>query len=252
MTFFLQLVLLAGWRLALLVEVMPILLLMALLQIPRRQWDADAEPRRKLFGRALLQPFALLREAPMRRLSIAGFVYSGMQLSFVAFMTTHLTKIVGFDLIHAGQALATYQVTGAATRPVWGWIADRFLTPSQTLAVHGLGMAAAAIAAGQFGPGWPSWLIFLVAAIAGSTAGGYTGVVYAEYAHLGGARRTEATGLGTAILFAGVLVIPSTFGLAVTALGGYAIAYTTLALLALASALLLCLDTWTPRAADTA
>ena len=246
------LTLLIGWRLALLIEFLPILLLVALLQIPRKQWDADIEPRLKLFGRALLQPFALLRETPMRRLSIAGFVYSGMQLTFVAFMTTHLTNVAHFDLIHAGQALATYQVTGAATRPVWGWIADRFLTPAHTLAIHGLGMAAAAIAAAQFGPAWPSWLIFLVVAIAGSTAGGFTGVAYAEYAHLGGARRTEATGLGTAIMFAGVLAIPSTFGLAVTLLGGYAIAYTTLALLALASALLLCLDTWTPRAADHA
>jgi hypothetical protein len=70
----------------------------------------------------------------------------------------------------------------------------------------------------------------------------------AEYAHPGGAGRTEATGLGTAILFAGVLLIPSSFGVAVTVLGGYAIACTTLALLALGSALLLCLETWTPRA----
>jgi hypothetical protein len=72
---------------------------------------------------------------------------------------------------------------------------------------------------------------------------------YAEYAHLGGARRTEATGLGTAIMFAGLLLIPSSFGLAVAALGGYGVAYSTLAMLALASALLLCLGSWTSRAA---
>jgi hypothetical protein len=70
----------------------------------------------------------------------------------------------------------------------------------------------------------------------------------AKFAHPGGAARTEATGLGTAILFAGVLLIPSSVGVAVTVLGGCAIACTTLALLALGSALLLCLETWTPRA----
>jgi MFS family permease len=243
------LVLHVGWREALLSELPPIIVLTVLLQIPRRRWDADIQPARRLFGRALLQPFALLRDARMRRLSIASFSYSGMQLCFIAFMTVHLTTVAGFDLIHAGRALATYQVAGAVSRPIWGWIADRFITPGQTLALHGFGMAAAALAAGRFGPGWPGWAVLAVAVLAGCTAGGYTGIAYAEYAHLGGARRTEATGLGTAVMFAGVLLIPSSFGLAVTALGGYALAYGTLALLALVSALLLCLAPWTDRAA---
>jgi MFS family permease len=243
------LVLHVGWREALLSELPPIIVLTVLLQIPRRRWDADIQPARRLFGRALLQPFALLRDARMRRLSIASFIYSGMQLCFIAFMTVHLTSVAGFDLIHAGRALATYQVAGAVSRPIWGWIADRFITPGQTLALHGFGMAAAALAAGRFGPGWPGWAVLAVAVLAGCTAGGYTGIAYAEYAHLGGARRTEATGLGTAVMFAGVLLIPSSFGLAVTALGGYALAYGTLALLALVSALLLCLASWSDRAA---
>jgi MFS family permease len=243
------LVLRFGWREALLAELPFIIALVALLQIPRRRWDAAVQPARRLFGRALLQPFALLRDAPMRRLSIASFIYSGTQLCFVAFTTVQLTKVVGFDLIHAGRALAIYQIVGAATRPIWGWIADRFITPGQTLALHGFGMALSALAAGRFGPGWPGWAIFSVVAIAGATAGGYTGVAYAEYAHLGGARRTEATGLGTAIMFAGVLLIPSSFGLTVTALGGYGIAYGTLAALALISALLLIQGPWSRRAA---
>ena len=54
-------------------------------------------------------------------------------------------------------------------------------------------------------------------------------------------RRTEATGLGTAVMFAGVLLIPPGFGVAVAASGSYMLAYTTLAVLALASAVLLCL-----------
>jgi MFS family permease len=243
------LVVVAGWREALLAELPAIVLLTALLELPRKEWDAGREPGRRLVGRTLLQPFALLRDARICRLSIASFVYSGTQLTFVAFMTVHLTTMAGFDLIHAGRALATYQVAGAVTRPIWGWIADRFITPGQTLALHGFGMAAAALAAGRFGSGWPGWLVLAVAAVAGCTAGGYTGIAYAEYAHLGGARRTEATGLGTAIMFAGVLLIPSSFGLAVATLGGYGLAYGTLALLALASALLLCLGSWTSRAA---
>ena len=46
-----------------------------------------------------------------------------------------------------------------------------------------------------------------MALLAGCSAGGYTGVAYAEYAALGGARRTEATGLGTAIMFSGGMLV---------------------------------------------
>lgn len=235
------LVLRIGWREALLAEIPGVLLLVALLQIPRRRWDTNLQPGRRLIGRTLLAPFRLLRRAPLQRLSIASFFYSGTQLCFVAFMTTHLTRVAGFDLVSAGQALAVYQITGAATRPVWGWIADRWITPVQTLALHGFGMAAAALAAGTFGAHWNHALVLLVVAVAGATAGGYTGVAYAEYVHLGGTRRTEATGLGTAVMFAGVLLIPPGFGAAVAASGSYTLAYTTLAVLALASAVLLCL-----------
>jgi MFS family permease len=238
-----------GWREALLAEVPGVVLLIALLQIPRRRWDVDVYPTRRLLGRALLAPFALLRDRAMLRLSVASFFYSGLQLCFVAFTTTQLTTVAGFDLITAGRALAIYQITGAVTRPIWGWIADKWLTPGHTLAVHGFGMAAAAVAAGQFSPHWAQPLLLGVIAVAGSTAGGYTGVAYAEYAHLGGARRTEATGLGTAVMFAGVLLIPSSFGVAVAASGGYGMAYSALAALALISAILLCLDPWGHRAA---
>ena len=77
--------------------------------------------------------------------------------------------------------------------------------------------------------------------IAGASAGGYTGIAYAEWARLGGPRRTEATGLGTALMFFGVTVIPSGFGLAVTLLHGYGDAYAALGVLALLGTAPLCL-----------
>jgi hypothetical protein len=79
------------------------------------------------------------------------------------------------------------------------------------------------------------------ALFAGCTSGGYTGVGYAEYAALGGSRRTEATGLGTAIFFAGGMAAPPLFGAAVTALGGFRGSYIAGAACVLASAVLLVL-----------
>ncbi|MEA2739008.1 MAG: hypothetical protein QOH05_2315 [Acetobacteraceae bacterium] len=237
------LVLAIGWRGALLAELGPVLLLMVLMEIPRQRWDVDRDPQRRVLGRALWQPFSLLAEPRFRRLSVAAFVYAGLALCLVAFMTVQLTTVVGLDLVAAGQVLAAYQIAGSISRPIWGWIADRFLTPARTLAVHGAGMALTALVTGLYAPGWPMWAVLANALVAGCTAGGYTGVAYAEYAALGGMRRTEATGLGTAILFAGGMAVPPVFGAAVTALGGYRGSYMIGAACALASGVLLALPT---------
>jgi MFS family permease len=232
-----------GWRPAILMELVPVLLLIAAMEIPRRRWDADREARRDSFWRTLSQPFLLLGDPRIRRLSVACFIYSGLQLVFVAFMTVHLTGTAHFSLIQAGQILALYQIGGSVSRPVWGWVADRFLTPSHMLGTLGFGMAATAALTGQFGPGWPAAVVTAVIVFAGFSAGGYTGVAYAEYAALGGARRTEATGLGTAIMFSGGMLVPPVFGASVTWLGGFGISYLVMAALALASGALL----WLPE-----
>jgi MFS family permease len=230
------LVLAFGWRWAMAAQVAPALVLAVLLQIPRRRWDADIDPGYRIFGRGLLHPLRLLGEnAAIRRLSFASFVYSGIQLCFIAFMTVHLTSAAGFDLLEAGRALAVYQICGGISRPVWGWVADRFLSPSRMLGLLGLVMALAAIAAGAFGPGWPAWLVLTVCGAAGATASGYTGLAYAEYARLGGPRRTEATGLGAAMMFTGVMLIPAMMGFTLTATGNYMLCFAALAGLAIIS-----------------
>jgi nitrate/nitrite transporter NarK len=240
------LVLLVGWRRSLLAELIPVILLIVSMELPRRAWDTDRDPRVNPWGLTLLQPFRLLRDKRILRLSTSCFIYSGLQLCFVAFMTEHLTTVVGLDLVHAGEMLATYQIAGAISRSIWGWIADRFLTPARTLGIHGVGMAMAAVLTGQFGPEWPAGKILAVALLAGCTAGGYTGVAYAEYAFLGGTRRTESSGLGTALMFSGGLLIPPLFGASITILGGYAVTYSAVALLALAGAALM----WLPPPRD--
>ena len=113
----------------------------------------------------------LLRDSRFRRLSTAAFVYAGLALCLVAFMTVQLTGVVGLTLVQAGQILAAYQIAGSLSRPVWGWIADRFITPAQMLAVLGLGMAAASGLTALYAPGWPVWAVMANAVLAGCTAG---------------------------------------------------------------------------------
>ncbi len=46
-----------------------------------------------------------------------------------------LTSTAQLDLVRAGFALAVYQIAGACTRPLWGWVADRYFTAAHTIAL---------------------------------------------------------------------------------------------------------------------
>ncbi len=215
-----------GWQNTFLLYAVPVVTLLVLLEWPRRAWDGREHAPVPARTDVLRDLAVLLRgSAEIRRLTLASFIYSGTQLCFVAFTTVQLTSRADFGLVAAGQALAVYQMSGVICRPIWGWIADTWVPARRLLVVLGFGMAGAAVAAGQFGPGWPVPLVLLVCAFAGATASGYTGIAYGEFVRLGGSRRTEATGLGSAAMFAGVLVIPSLVTILVTASGSYAIAY---------------------------
>ena len=229
----------ASWQAALLVQLVPVLALLVILELVRRRWDApgtSGAPRAAGF----LAPLYLLRGSrPLRRLCFAAFVYSGLQLCFIVFMTTQLTTTAGFDLVAAGQALAVYQLSGVIARPIWGWLADQVLAARWLLALQGFIMCGAATLAGQFGPDWPPHLVLAVCMAGGATASGFTGIAYGEYARLGGAQRTEATGLGSAFMFSGVMVLPLAMSSAVLSLGGYTLAYSVIGALAALAGLLL-------------
>lgn len=232
------LALLLGWQTSLVVQLVPTFVLMLLLEIVRRKWDARS-PKAGPHAPGLRSMVGLLsHSAALRRLSFAAFVYSGLQLCFIVFMTTQLTTVVGFNLVLAGQALAAYQLSGVISRPIWGWLADHVLAARWLLALQGAIMCGTAFLAGRFAPGWPPYLIFLVCIVAGATASGFTGIAYAEYARLGGARRTEATGVGSAFMFAGVMALPSATSAALTLLGSYTLAYSCIGVLALAAGLM--------------
>ena len=235
------LVLAIGWRGALLTELGPVLLLIVLMEIPRRRWDIDREPGRRVLGRTLLQPFALLPgfQVPpaidsgvrlCRAGAMPGCVYDGA--------TDHRGGIE-FGSSRAGpRCLPDRRIgqpadLGLDRRSV----ADPCADPGRAWVWHGSDRGYQRL----YASGWPFWAVMANALLAGCTAGGYTGVAYAEYAALGGTRRTEATGLGTAILFAGGMALPPVFGSAVGVLGGYRESDFIGAACALASALLLAL-----------
>ena len=230
-----------GWQAALLWQTLPVLVTVLLLESVRRQWDVDREPSQRIFSNGLFAPIQILFDRPeLRPLAFVSFVYTGLQLCFIAFLTVHLTSKTGFNLVQAGWALAMFQVAGVISRPIWGWLADRWCSANALLAWQGFIMGTTALLTGQFAMHWEPWMVFGLCAVAGASASGFTGLAYAEWARLGGAQRTEATGLGSGLMFAGVLLLPSLFSVVVTALDDYALTYGFVgALTALAGFLLL-------------
>jgi len=230
------LVLLFNWQTAIGVQIVPALVMLVLLQLVRSDYDKDRNSHHAMRSAGLFAPLGLLKTIPaIRRLSLAVFFYAGTQLCFVAYISVHLTSQVGYGLVAAGQMLAIYQISGVVSRPIWGVIADRWLSARMMLAVMGFVMGAMAWFAGTFSSQWSWFSIFVVAVIAGATASGYTGIAFAEFARIGGkARVAEATGLGACTQFFGVMVLPPLFSVLVS-VSGYALAYNFIALLAVLS-----------------
>lgn len=229
-----------GWQAALLWQTVPVLAAVLLLECVRRSWDVDRDPTRQILSKGLFAPVQILFDRPeLRRLSFVSFIYGGIQLCFIAFLTVHLTSKTGFDLVQAGWALAIYQVAAVISRPIWGWLADKWISAQRLLAWQGFIMGGTAVLTGQFGMNWAPWLILSLCAVAGTTASGFTGLAYAEWARLGGAQRTEATGLGSGLMFAGVLLLPSLFSVTVTSFDDYGVSYGVVGALAALSGFLL-------------
>ena len=220
-----------GWRVALAAQIPTSLALLVALEFVRRRWDVGTRPGYPLFVGALAQPARLWRQdAAIRRLTIMSFVFTGAQLCFISFMTVHLTQSARFDLVTAGLTLAAYQGAALVSRPLLGHVADRYVAPMRLLAALGFLMCASAVLSALFTPSWSGVAMLVVCMVAGFSASGFTGLAYAEFARLGGAARTEATGLGSAAMFAGVLVLPPLFGLTATATGAFVLPYAALAL----------------------
>lgn len=229
-----------GWQAALLWQAVPVLVVVLLLECSRSAWDADRDPSCQILSKGLFAPVQILFERPeLRRLGFMSFVYSGVQLCFIAFLTVHLTSKAGFNLVQAGWALAVYQLAAVVSRPIWGWLADKYVSAKFLLVWQGFVMGGTAMLAGQFADSWNSVIVLSLCAVAGATASGFTGLAYAEWARLGGAQRTEATGLGSGLMFTGVLVLPSLFSVAVTYFDDFGVAYACLGVLAVFSGVLL-------------
>jgi predicted MFS family arabinose efflux permease len=221
------LILVMGWRGAALVIGALTAALALLVQPWRGQMDRDSRPPDATGMRGLIAPLRLvLSHATLRRMGLASFTYSGMQMCLASYLVVYLYEQAGMSVAAAGAALSAAMAAGIAGRIFWGVVADHWVAPRTLLGALGVAMSCAAFLMAGVSEVWPLALVFTMSAMYGATAVGWNGVYLAEVARIVPvAQAAAATGGTLAMTYLGVVALPLMFWAIVAATGTYALAF---------------------------
>lgn len=180
----------------------------------RRRLDPATTRFRTVGRRRLAEPLAMIRDNPeLRRLTVAAVVFASAQLSLVVYLVAYMHAVAGLPLVVAGLAFAAAQAAGIASRFVIGSVAGSTGRPRLVLAATGFAMAGALAGAATLSPGWPAALVVLGAAVLGSVAMSWNGLLFAEVVRAAGSRNAAtATGAVSFVTFVGLAAGPALFG----------------------------------------
>ncbi|MFO1190245.1 MAG: MFS transporter [Alphaproteobacteria bacterium] len=227
------LVLAHGWQAAILIVAAVPIVLIAIIQPLRRSYDEDRDETARLFRGGLLAPlWIVLKHPELRWLAIFGLFGASAQLCFSAILVVYLVERLDYSLVFAGSALATLQMTGAVSRPIMGWIADRYVAPNYLLGGLGLLLAGMAVLFTFLDARWPVPAVFFACFLVGIAASSWTGLIIAEMTRISGPKQAGVTAGGMFFcMFGGIIIGPSGFALAVSTTGGYVAPYIGVAVL---------------------
>ena len=201
------------------------------LQGSRRRFDIDLVATQPLLRGNVLAPLKLIFSRPrLRVLALGSFFFSATQQCYIYFLVTYLEIAVGWTTQHAGFALSVLGISAVFGRIFWGALADRTGQSRRILGLLALGMTITTVLSAGFTTSWPTWAILSVCAAFGATGAAWNGVYLAEITRsVAPAEVGHATGGGLFVTFAGVMVTPPLFGLAISLTGGFELGYTCLA-----------------------
>ncbi|MDP2241358.1 MAG: MFS transporter [Burkholderiales bacterium] len=234
------LVISVGWRGAVLAMSGLILLLVVALQAIRADYD-----QARVMTAARRPPLAsmyrmVMNHEELRRVSLASFTYSGVQMCFASYLVVFLAENIGFSVIDAGVALSAAMIAGIAGRLLWGLAADWCGNARAILALLGGVMTVCALLMALVTQAWPFGAVLLVCAVYGASVIGWNGVYIAEIARVAPEGNVAiATGASLAVTYLGAVVSPFLFWLIVSQTGSYAAAFGLAALATLAAAVTL-------------
>ena len=220
-----------GWQWAPAVAAISCFALVLLIQPLRTAWDADRDPTARFSERPFDAMTEVWKSPPLRWLSVSGFFYAAVQLCLATFVVTLLVTDAGFGLIEAGAVLAVVQAAGVVGRVGWGWVADRLGHGLAVLIIMGGACVTGALLVMAVSQAWGTAAIYILFALFGINALGWTGVFQVEAARYASPGKLGAVIGGiTAPAYGGVIVGPAVFSIAFVAIGSYT---TTFALVAL-------------------
>ena len=225
---------LAGWRMALLVCALVVLLPTLLTwRLSAGLDETPAKKRRALHMptlqslRTLSVPLAALgHNRGLLKMSVVGSLFAVSQSCWFTFTVIYLIDGLGFSLGLAGAVFAVMQAGGVIGRIALGWLSDYLRSATATLSIAAVFSAATTALLGLTSPQWPLWAVILLAFVAGCSAASWNGVQIAEVARRSPSHLIAETAAGSSILVNLTnMVAPTVFAAFVAAGGGYTYAF---------------------------
>jgi MFS family permease len=212
----------SGWRGTLEIAAAACFAFAVMLEPLRKEFDSDRVPERSFrwsdFGTTLA---SVTRDRNLRALSLACFVFNGLQTVFTAYFVIYLTEL-GYSLAAAGSVFSAAMLVAVPGRILWGWLGSVRVAPRVVMGGLALGMAASSALTGFYGPQWPVLLVGLVAAGLSVTAMSWHGVLLAETARLAPeGSRGAATGGVLSFGQVGALLMPLVYALLLSVTGSH-------------------------------
>jgi len=230
-----SLALIFGWQWAFAAGAVATLVIMAVIQPFRQDWDGDRDPTVTIRQNPFGDFFLIWRHPALRRLSMAAFCFSAVQVSLTTFAVTMLVEDLAFGLVAAGVVFSVLQVAGASGRVVWGGVADRLRDANKVLLITALIAAIGGLLTVLLDQETVQAVIYAVLILFGLSAIGWNGVFMAEIARLAPQGSIgSATGGALVPTYCGVLVGPLTFAGVFALLGQYTLSFGVFAVVSIA------------------
>lgn len=234
------LVIAGGWQTAALACAGVALALALVIEWLRRDMDRDVVAE-KTAGRgtrlAVFEGLRLIRGDPrLVVLALSGFSFCMVQIAITAYFVTFLVEEIGIDETKAGYLFSLAVASAIVARVVLGAIADRLGDCKIVLAALGFAMGATAIGFMLLPRGAPTWEIVVLGVVFASSSLTWSGIFLAEavpYAPEG----QIGTLIGALLIFTytGSIIGPALFGLILTTVGSYPLAFAVIGVPALLS-----------------
>ena len=199
----------AGWRAAALAVAAAAIVLLVLVQGARSAVDAGRDRSAPIRGMRVRDPLRMVwKHRDLRRMALASFAYSGMQMCLGSYLVVLLHDVAGFSVTAAGAALSVAMAGGIIGRIGWGIVCDRGVPPRVLLGSLGIAMSLLAFTMPLISAAWPWPAVLVLALCFGATAVGWNGVHLSEIARVAQDQAAAATGGTLAITYTGVVFMP--------------------------------------------